>query len=181
MPRHHNGNNKSVLKCFTGGKQPVSGPNNSHTDSTNTALPIHCRHCSRCWRQLRARQKSLVLIELLSLWRRQSQRHCTRSLPWRKKGNDIASSWGRGYSRKSDLGRPLWWQYIRYAKFWARQLVLHSKEAANSKYRNEFGVCKGKTTHSDHGTVNKENGKMMLKRRAKGKTQNRMLRVHVKA
>lgn len=36
MPRHHNGNNKSVLKCITGGKSPVSGPNNSHTHSTNS-------------------------------------------------------------------------------------------------------------------------------------------------
>lgn len=33
MPRHHNGNNKSILKCFIRGKSPVSGQNYSHTHS----------------------------------------------------------------------------------------------------------------------------------------------------
>lgn len=28
--------NKSVLKCFTRGKSPISGPNNSHLPSANT-------------------------------------------------------------------------------------------------------------------------------------------------
>lgn len=151
--------NKSVLKCFTRGKSPISGPNNSHLPSANTERqdPLALLSAVEAGEgtrpdQTRPDQTSRVLAELMFWWRQTHTKTVQgKRIQW------VARA-------KVTLGRVIW-EGLKTCKALCNwESVLQSK---NSKFKIlEWAWHIQKTGRLQCPSImNKEKGKTKLKRR----------------